>query len=108
MKRKKWMIGIAAALLLLFAGKGIAHYRWSKLSTEEKAGTITEKMARRLDLSEDQRVKVYALNLEKVKIMEARWQSGEHRRADWKQLRDEWHEEMRAILRPDQQERFRH
>lgn len=101
MKRKKWMIGIAAVLLFVLAGKGIAHYRWSKLSTEEKAGTITEKMARRFDLSDTQKAQVYALNLEKVKTMEARGKSGEHSRSDWKQLRDEWHEDMREILKPE-------
>lgn len=106
MKRKNWIIGIAAVLLTVFAFKGIAHYRWSKLSAEEKAGTITGKMAEYFDLSADQQAKVYALNLEKMQTLESARHSGPHNRAEWKALRESWHQEFREILTPEQQKRF--
>jgi Spy/CpxP family protein refolding chaperone len=106
MKKRPWIIGISAVLLLFFAFKGIGWYRWSQLTTAEKAGTITEKMARHLDLTEDQKGKVYTLNLEKVQAFEAARQSGQHKREDWKQLRDDWKNQVRGVLTPEQQEKF--
>lgn len=108
MKRRKWIIGIAAVLLVLFAVKGIAHYRWSRLSAEEKAGTITEKMAHRFDLSPDQKGKIYAINLEKIQSVETACKSGGHRRADWKQQHEQWRNAVREVLTPEQQQKFRH
>ncbi|MBK8923853.1 MAG: hypothetical protein IPM81_20595 [Saprospirales bacterium] len=108
MKRKNWIIGIAAVLLLVFAVKGIGHYRWSNLSAEEKAGTITEKLARHLDLRADQKQQLYALNLEKIQAMQTAHASGRHSRRQWKQLRAEWHSGLESILTPEQKEKWRH
>lgn len=108
MKKRRWMIGIAAVLLTVFAAKGIGWYRWSRLSAEKKAGTITEKMSRRFDLSPAQKDKVYALNLEKVQAFQTARASGQHDRKDWKMLREQWKNGMREILTPEQQQRFRH
>ncbi len=99
MKRKKWILGIAAVLLAVFAVKGISHYRWSQLSTAEKAGTLTEKMARHYDLTDTQKGRLYALNLEKVQDMEAACQSGASDRKAWKQRRNEWRDQVEAIVR---------
>lgn len=108
MKKRPWLIGISAALLLLFTFKGIGWYRWSHLSTAEKAGTITEKMAQHLDLSDTQKGQIYALNLQKMEAFEAGCKSGEHNRQDWKQMRESWKNDVRNILTPEQQEKFWH
>lgn len=89
-----------------WAAKGIGWYRWSHLSTAEKAGKITEKMSRHLDLTDEQKGQVYALNLEKVQSMESVCQSGQHDRQAWKQLRDDWKNEVRGVLTPEQQKKF--
>ena len=106
MKKRTWMIGISAVLLLFFAAKGIGWYHWSHLSTDEKAATITEKMSRHLDLTDEQKGRVYALNLDKVQSLETGWQSGQHNRQAWKQLREDWKNEVRGVLTPEQQKKF--
>lgn len=108
MKKRRWITGIAAVLLTVFAFKGIGWYRWSRLSAEEKAETITEKMARRFDLTDEQKGKIYALNLEKVQSFETARTSGQHNRENWKQLREQWKNGVREVLTPEQQKRFRH
>lgn len=108
MKKRRWIIGFSAFLLLFFAAKGIGWYRWSHLSTAEKAGTITEKMSRHLALNEEQKGKVYTLNLEKVQAFELARQSGQHCREGWKQLREDWKNDVRGVLTPEQQEKFWH
>lgn len=106
MKKRRLIFGVSAALLLLLTFKGIGWYRWSHLSTAEKAGTITEKMARHLDLSEEQKGKVYALNLEKVQAFESGCTDGQHKREDWKKMHEDWKNEVRSVLTPEQQKKF--
>lgn len=106
MKKRNWILGIAAVLLIGAAAKGIGWYRWSKLSTAEKAGTITEKMARHLQLSEEQKGKIYALNLSKMEKFETACQDGKHNRGEWKQFHEEWKNEVREVLTPEQQQKF--
>lgn len=108
MKKRTWIIGISAVLVLFLAAKGIGWYHWSHLSTAEKAGTITEKMARKLDLSAEQKSKIYALNLEKVQSFESARQSDQFKRQDWKQLRESWKSDVRNVLTPEQQAKFCH
>ncbi|MBP6813089.1 MAG: hypothetical protein KA138_16280 [Saprospiraceae bacterium] len=108
MKKRPWIIGISAVLLIFFAAKGIGWYRWLQLSSAEKAGTITEKMSSHLDLTEEQKGKIYALNLEKVMAFESARQSGQHSRKGWKQLREDWKNDVRGVLTPQQQKKFWH
>ncbi|GEM_PF-1994110 len=108
MNKRRWIIGIAAMILGVFTFKSIGMYRWSRLSAEEKAGTITEKMTRRFDLNEDQKGKVYALNLEKMRSVQAAKATGQHGRQYWKQTREQWKNQLREVLTPEQQQRFRH
>ncbi|MBP6825209.1 MAG: hypothetical protein KA165_01510 [Saprospiraceae bacterium] len=108
MNKKRWIIGIAAVLLTVFAVKGIGWYRWSHLSTAEKAGTITEKMARRFDLTTEQKSRVYALNLEKIQAFETTRSSGHRDCTQYKQLHQQWKDGVRGVLTPEQQRKFRH
>ena len=107
MKKRPWIIGISAVLLLFFVAKGIGGYKWSQLSSAEKAGTITEKMSRRLALNTEQKTKVYDLNLEKIETLEATCKSGERNREDWKKIREDWKNQVREVLTPEQQAKFR-
>ncbi len=105
MKKGRLIIGISAAVVLFFAAKGIGWYRWSHLSRAEKAGRITEKMARRLEMTEEQKGKVYAFNLEKVQAFESARRDGHHKREGWKKLHEDWKNEVRSVLTPEQQEK---
>ena len=60
---KKILIG---GLLLIVVVGGIKAFAYSRLSNEKKVEHITKKMAKKLSLSEDQKAKVYIINLERV------------------------------------------
>lgn len=108
MNKKRWITGVAAVILTILAVKGISRYSWSRLSAEEKAGKITEKMSRYFHLTEEQKGKMYALNLEKIQIFEKARNSGQHDRAQWKQLRQQWKDGIRNVLTSEQQQKIRH
>ena len=107
MNKRRWIIGFAAVLLTIFAFKGVGWYRWSQLSSAEKAGTMTERMAHRFDLSEEQKGKVYHLNLEKVQSFETVRSSGQHSRADWKQQHEQWKNQLLEVLTPEQRAKLK-
>jgi DNA-directed RNA polymerase specialized sigma24 family protein len=86
-----------------WVAKGIGWYRWSHLSNAEKADKITEKISRHLDLTDEKKGQVYALNLEKGQSMEAAHRSIQHNHEVWKQLREDWKNEVRDILTQEQQ-----
>ena len=106
---------IAAIILGVFAvigiGKGIKWYYWSHLTAEEKAGKITERMASRLDLTTEQKEKVLALNLEKVKEFEGKdfWKNnhghGHHLKTS--PLYKKWKNELKEILNDEQEKKMR-
>jgi Spy/CpxP family protein refolding chaperone len=106
MNKRRWIIGAAAVLLSILAFKGIGAYRWSRLSAEEKAGTMTERLAHRLGLSDEQKNQVYNLNLDKVRAFDAARQAGKPTRADWKNLREEWRKGLQEVLTPAQREKL--
>lgn len=107
MNKRRWIIGLGAVLLTFFTFKGIGWYRWSQLSASEKAGAMTARMAHHLDLSEEQKGKVYNLNLEKVQYFETARNSGQHPRGDWKQLREQWKTQLFEVLTPEQRAKFK-
>ena len=106
MKKRNLIFGVAAVLVVGLAAKSIGWYRWSKLSSAEKAGTITEKMASHLKLNEEQKGKIYALNLDKMEKFDAARKEGNCRRGEWKQFREEWKNEVREVLTPEQRQKF--
>lgn len=74
--KSKMVFRIAAIIFGVFAvisvGKGIMWYKWSHLTVEEKATKITERMSSKLDLTDEQKERVLALNLEKVATFEGK------------------------------------
>ncbi len=60
MGTKKIVIG---ALLIIVSVIGVKAFTHSRLSKEEKVKHITEKMVKKLSLSEEQKAKVFQINL---------------------------------------------
>ena len=106
---------IAAIILGVFAvisvGKGIMWYSWSSLTVEEKAAKITERMANRLDLTTEQKEKVLALNLEKVKSFDKKdfWRSNhvKSHHGNSNPVYEEWKNEMKTILNDEQEKKLK-
>lgn len=63
MVTKKILIG---ALLVVVSAIGVKAFAHSRLSKEEKVKHITEKMAKKLSLSEEQKAKVFQINLDRA------------------------------------------
>jgi len=106
----KLVFRIVAIILGVFAiisiGKGVMWYRWSHLSVTEKAAKITDRMASRLDLTSEQKEKVLALNLEKIKSVGEKdfWRS-HHKKAS--PIYEDWKKEMKEILNDDQEKKMK-
>lgn len=79
-------------------------------SPEERAERMTNRMAERLELSDDQKEKIYALNLENAQIrnseMEARRAEMEKLREARTESRKQQQEQIEAILTPEQKEKW--
>jgi len=63
MVTKKIVIG---ALLIIVSAIGVKAIAHSRLSKEEKVKHLTEKMAKVLSLSEEQKAKVFQINLDRA------------------------------------------
>ncbi|MEK6781982.1 MAG: hypothetical protein AABY93_09760 [Bacteroidota bacterium] len=106
---------IAAIIFGVFAvisiGKGIMCFKWSHLTVEEKATKITERMSSKLDLTAEQKEKVLALNLEKVKAFDDKnfWKNdhkhGPHGKSG--PLYENWWKEMKEILNDEQEKKLK-
>ena len=70
---KKILIG---ALLIIVSVIGVNVFAHSRISKEEKVKHITEKMAKRLSLTEEQKVKVFQINLERANGHEDAYKQG--------------------------------
>jgi len=106
----KLVFKIVAIILGVFAiisiGKGVMWYRWSHLSVTERAVKITDRMTSRLDLTSEQKEKVLALNLEKIKSIDGKdfWKN-HHRKAS--PIYEDWKKEMKEILNEEQEKKMK-
>jgi periplasmic protein CpxP/Spy len=101
---KQWMIG---ALLLTFISLGVSAQEKQKMATpEERAQRLTDRMASQLSLSEEQKQKVLAINLENTKRrtseMEKQRAEMEARKAEMKAQEDQ----IKAVLTEDQRKQW--
>ena len=62
MVTKKILIG---TLLIIVSAIGVKAFAHSRLSKEEKVKHITEKMAKKLSLTDEQKAKVFQINLDR-------------------------------------------
>jgi pyruvate/2-oxoglutarate dehydrogenase complex dihydrolipoamide acyltransferase (E2) component len=69
---KKLMTTIGVGLMIALISPAVAQDKkdFKKMSVEERAQKITDRMTKNLDLSDDQAKDVYKINLEHVKKME--------------------------------------
>lgn len=102
---------ILGVLAVISIGKGIIWFRWSSLTLEERATKVTERMANRLDLTTEQKKKVLALNLEKIKSFDEKdfWKNhhvkGHHGKSNL--VYEEWKKEMKEILNDEQERKMK-
>ena len=98
MKKRKIIIGAVFALVSFF---GIRSVFWAKKSQEEKIQHITEKMAKKLDLTPEQKAKVYVLNLKRSEGHQKAYEAGRKKEIIVAVVK-EWEEGLREVLAAEQ------
>jgi len=73
---------------------------------EERAQKATEKMAKELNLSEEQKEKVLEINLQKAKEMQQLKEEMKVLKEKRKKLRDEHAEQMKSVLSEEQYQKY--
>jgi len=102
MKKKKKIIIISlSVLLLLFGIKFVVH---ATIDNEKKAQKISEKISKKLELSDEQKAKVYEINLQMFKKMEEakKDKQGKSRKEIRKELKTEWIVQIKEVLNEEQ------
>ena len=100
---KKIVIG---ALLIFISAIGVKVFTHSNLSKEEKVNHITEKMSRKLSLSEEQKTKVYQINLERANGHEEahkQWRKREFIQS----AVAKWESDLKQVLTAEQAQKLR-
>jgi Spy/CpxP family protein refolding chaperone len=103
MKIKKIAIGCTVFVLSIIGVKAYAH---STLSLEEKAKHITERMAQELDLTEDQKTKVYKINLERSQGHQKAYEQGRNKEIIVKAVQ-QWENDLKNVLTAAQQKKLK-
>ncbi len=94
---------VIVVLLIGGATLGFKALAFSRLSDEQKASHITNKMARKLNLSKEQQEKVFELNLKRIKGHKEAHEMGNNKEFLVTVVKN-WEQEMRIAL-TDEQER---
>lgn len=94
MVTKKIVIG---ALLIIVSAIGVKAFAHSLLSKEEKVKYITEKMAKKLSLSEEQKAKVFQINLDRANGHEAAYKLGRKKEVIQNAV-TKWRTDMKQVL----------
>lgn len=102
MKVKKIIVG---CVILAVSVLGIRAFAQPKLSQEEKVERITEKIARKLNLTDDQKTKVFDINLERSKGHQKAFDAGRKKEIIVKAVQ-KWKIDLKAVLTPEQQKKL--
>lgn len=94
---------IIIAVVVAFIAIGVRSYAFSKQSIEMKVEKITEKMSRKLDLTDDQRTAVFQINLDRAAGHKQAYSEGRNKETLHEAVRN-WETSLRKILSPAQQE----
>lgn len=103
MVTKKVLIG---ALLIMGSVIGLRTFAHSRLSKEEKVKHITEKMAKKLSLTEEQKAKVFQINLDRAKGHEDAFKQGRKKEVIQKAVA-KWRADLKKVLTAEQAQKLK-
>lgn len=100
MKRKKIIVITMVVFATLFGTKSVL---WAQKTQADKVNHITERMTKKLDLTQEQKEKVYVINQKKVEArLNMRNNKSEmtrkERKKHFKQKAAEWKNDLKAVL----------
>lgn len=67
---------LISALLIILSAIGVKVFVHSRVSKEEKVKHITEKMTKKLSLTDEQKAKVFQINLDRANMHEDAYKQG--------------------------------
>lgn len=97
---------IAGALLIVVSVIGVKAFAHSRLSKEEKVKHITEKMANKLSLSEEQKAKVFQINLDRANGHQDAYQQGRKKEVIQKAVA-KWRTDLKQVLTAEQAQKLK-
>lgn len=103
MKTSPIIIGLA---LLAISTIGFKAFIYSRLSKEEKVKHLTNKMSQKLSLSEEQKTRVYQINLERANGHEEAYKQGQKKEII-QQAVSKWETDLKQLLTPEQAQKLR-
>lgn len=109
MKRKRIILATLVVFATLFGAKATL---LAQKSQDNKANRITEHMVKKLDLSQEQKELVYAINLEKVEARQNLKRddsnlSRKERKQQFKVKAEEWKSDLKTVLNEEQIKKLR-
>jgi hypothetical protein len=96
---------VLVSLLIIIASIGLKLYAQSKVTIEQKVKKITEKMTKRLNLNEEQKIKVYKINLDRSLGHEEAYKAGRKKELIMKAV-EKWQTDLKEVLTQEQQEKL--
>ena len=102
MVTKKILIGA----LLIVSVIGVKVFAHSRLSKEEKVKHITEKMAKKLSLSEEQKAKVFQINLDRANGHENAYIQGRKNEVIQNAV-SKWRTDLKQVLTVEQAQKLK-
>ena len=103
MVTKKIVIG---ALLIIVSAIGVKAIAHSRLSKEEKVKHITEKMTKRLSLTEEQKAKVFQINLDRANGHEDAYNQGKKKEVIQNAVA-QWRTDLKQVLTAEQAQKLK-
>lgn len=100
---KKIIVGV---FVLAISTIGIKAYAQSKLTREQKVRKITEKMSKKLKLTDEQKTKVYQINLERSEGHRKAYEAGRKREIIVQAVK-KWKSDLKEVLSPEQQKKLK-
>ena len=103
MVTKKILIG---ALLIVVSAIGVKALAHSRLSKEEKVKHITGKMAKKLSLSEEQKAKIFQINLDRANGHEDAYKQGRKNEVIQNAVA-KWRTDLKQVLTVEQAQKLK-
>ena len=103
MVTKKILIG---TLLIIVSAIGVKAFAHSRLSKEENVKHITEKMAKKLSLTEEQKAKVFQINLERANGHEDAYNQGRKKEVIRNAVA-KWRTDLKQVLTAEQAQKLK-
>lgn len=103
MVTKKILIGV---LLVAVSAIGVKVFAHARLTKEERVKHITEKMAKKLSLTEEQKAKVFQINLDRANGHEDAYRQGRKKEVIQNAVA-KWKSDLKQVLTAEQAQKLK-